>query len=65
MDHLFVFAQSIMNTQLKSITNENMKKEMKEQTTSDGFIEDTTPELLLGYNGIFKSWNVLKIPPIK
>jgi hypothetical protein len=30
MDHLFVFAQSIMNTQLKSITNENMKKEMKE-----------------------------------
>ena len=69
------YCQSILNSQLKGVTEDNMrvfsqilagwktekesiiyyKKEMKQQITSYGFVEDPTPELLMGYDGIFKS----------
>jgi hypothetical protein len=69
------YCQSILNTQLKGITEDNMKvfsqllagwkteknssiyykKEMMQQSASYGFVEDPTPELLMGYDGIIKS----------
>ena len=30
------------------------KKELREQQTSEGFVEDPTPEQLLGFDGYFK-----------
>jgi hypothetical protein len=50
-----VFSQLLAGWKTERDSSIYYKKEMKQQITSYGFVEDPTPELLMGYDGIFKS----------
>jgi hypothetical protein len=54
-DNMKVFSQLLAGWKSEKDSSIYFKKEMKQQIASYGFVEDPTPELLMGYDGIFKS----------
>ncbi len=54
-DNMKVFSQLLAGWRTERDSGTYYKIEMKEQNTIDGYLEDPKPEILLGYDGIFKS----------
>jgi hypothetical protein len=54
-ENMKVFSQLLAGWKSEKDRSIYYKIEMKHQTTSYGFVEDPTPELLMSYDGIFKS----------
>ena len=50
-----VFSQLLAGWQTEKDSSNYYKKEIKQQITSSRFLEYPTPELLMRYDGIFKS----------